>query len=111
MRREDVGPVAWLMAASALMGAAVYFASPAKADTSVAVDTYAVVSAPAICEVLNEYPTTIGLLGVGSAIEEQGGFTATEAGEVIGIAVANMCPRHAPLLHSFTARYAGEVAA
>lgn len=102
MKRRDVLPTAMLMATSAFLGAAVYYSAPAEAAPDQAVINYAKASAPAVCTTLDSYPSFPGIVGVAKAITEDG-FTAYEAGEVIYLSVAAVCPRHLTLLDRFIA--------
>lgn len=100
MARGDRSALAWLMACSALLGAAVYFASPARADGTLDEDEAAYVSLygdGAICETLDDYPSAAGVVGIVSAITEDG-YTADSAVDVVNASVWAFCPRHWPLL-------------
>lgn len=88
--------------AAAVTGAAVFLAAPASADV---VDDYATQTAAAICQVLDEWPTVIGVMGLGEAITEQSDLTPMQAGEAIGIAVARVCPRHTGLMEAVADAY------
>lgn len=91
-------------AAGAIIGAALYYSIPAAgADPDV---NYAVVSAPAVCGVLDDYPTFSGIEGVLAGVMRDSGFTAYQAGQVVYLAVEETCPRHLPLLDRFAATYA-----
>jgi hypothetical protein len=87
--------VALLIAASVLLGA-IFYAAAAKADTSDA-RAYAAEFGPAVCLTLDDFPSYGGFLGIAEAIERDG-LSATEAGQAIGISVADICPRHTQLL-------------
>lgn len=103
MIRNTVMPLAWLMLASVIIGAAIAFASPAHADP---VSNYAEISAGPICSTLDSYPSLAGVSGVAAAIEEDAGFSAYDAGRVIAMAVIDYCPRHLGLLRQYVAVYA-----
>ncbi len=99
----------WVSAASALTTFAVYFSIPAHADPKSVepqVFNYAVASAPAMCVVLDKYPTLPGVEGVLLGIQNDSGFTAYQAGEALAIGVQVQCPRHIALLRRFADTYA-----
>ena len=100
--------VALLMAIMACLGVVV-FAASAKADPGVSDDVidYTVrYGAGAVCPVLTEHHTVSGLLGVLLAIRDDG-FSDYEAGQVVGLSVAEYCPENQPLLDRFVAVYGG----
>lgn len=94
--------------AASAMAAAIITAPVASADAepSPAVIAYAAYYGGVVCDVLDEYPTVSGLLGVMEAVENDG-FTAYEAGQVVGMSVAEICPRHGRLLRQFVDIYGG----
>ena len=103
MRRQDAAAVALLMGASMFLGAAVYYASPARADEddlSPAVVAYTAGHSVAVCTTLSEFPSAVGIYGIAEAIADDG-FTRFEAGEIIALSVAEVCPRYSRLLSSF----------
>lgn len=104
MTRRDAVAVGWLLGASALIGAAIYYASPAKADQQ-DVEAYAAINGPAICSTLDSYPSLSGLHGVTNFVIGDGPFTDFEAGEVIGSAIFGFCPNHIALLGEYTNSY------
>lgn len=69
------------------------------------VENYAGVVAPAVCSTLDDYPTIPGLLGVLNGIAHDSGFSAYDAGRVVGMSVYGSCPRHAGLVERFVAIY------
>lgn len=104
--------VALLMALMACLGVVV-FAASAKADPGVSDDVidYTVrYGAGAVCPVLTEHHTVSGLLGVLLAIRDDG-FSDYEAGQVVGLSVAEYCPENQPLLDRFVAVYGGTATA
>ncbi|BBU22133.1 hypothetical protein [Mycobacterium xenopi] len=103
MIRNTVMPLAWLMLASVIIGAAIAFASPAHADP---VSNYAEISAGPICSTLDSYPSLAGLSGVFRAVEEDSGFGPYDAGRIVAMAVIDHCPRHLALLRRYVAVYA-----
>lgn len=88
----------------ALLGGAVYWASPSSADEDTRVRDYTGLNSQRICQVLDEFPTEVGVLGLGEAIVEEG-FTAFEAGRIIGDSVLTDCPQHSRLVLRFAAKY------
>ena len=107
MKRSDRGPVALLMAASAFLGAAVYFSAPANADDNDSVVyAYAATFGGIVCSTLDQYPTFDGILGIGQAMIEDG-LTGYQAGQVIATSAIEICPRHIALVRSFADSYAG----
>ena len=56
--------------------------------------------------VISMHDTTSGLLGVLTAIRDDG-FSDYEAGQIVGISVSEYCPENYPLLEAFMARYGG----
>jgi len=75
-------------------------AFPAKADTDSMVFAYAATYGSAVCSTLDSYPSFEGILGIGQSIIEDG-MTGYQAGEVIGVSVIEICPRHMGLLNAF----------
>ena len=106
MKRSDRGPVALLMAASAFLGAAMYFSAPAKADDDSVVYAYAATFGGIVCSTLDDYPTFDGILGIGQAMIEDG-LTGYQAGQVIATSAIEICPRHIALVRSFADSYSG----
>ena len=108
----DALAVALMLATMAALGCALGLLSApaAKAEPidPVAVQ-YAAVYADAVCGTLSDFPNLNGILGLISAIRDDG-LTAGQAGAAIGLSVAENCPRFEPLLDAFIARY-GSVAA
>lgn len=92
----------WVFA-SALVGVAIGCASPASADDD-SVRDYINLNSQRICQVLNEFPNEAGVLGLGETITEEG-FTAFDAGRIIGDAVLTDCPQHSGLVLRFAAKY------
>ena len=82
----------------------IVWAASAKAEPDSNVVAFAAEYGPAACSVLDQYPTTDGMMGVLTAITEQG-MTDFQAGQVVGIAVTHLCPRHAGVLARFVAQY------
>lgn len=87
-----------VIAGSFLTAGGILLATPAKADA--ASEAYAVVYGPIVCDVLDDYPSFSGILGIGKAIADDG-LSFTQAGEVIAIAVTELCPRHLRLVWEF----------
>ncbi len=98
----------WVMAVSALLTFAVYFSIPAQAEPrsiEPQVFQYAISAAPAMCTVLDRYPTLPGVEGVLQGIQNDSGFTAFQSGEALAIGVQLQCPRHVALLKRFADTY------
>lgn len=109
-RLMDAAAVALLMVLMAAVGCLVLiWATPqAKADdVEPAVVAYAALYGGIVCDVLDQYPTVSGVAGVADGITEESGFTPFEAGEVIGLAVTDTCPRHMGLIRRFIAANTG----
>jgi hypothetical protein len=66
-------PWFWLLLYGAILGAALYFASPAKADP---IDRYVDRSWPAVCSTLDEVPSVSGVAGVLEGVQRDSGFSA-----------------------------------
>ena len=108
----DFLAVLLMLATMAALGCAVFFLSTPQAKAEpidpVAV-AYAAHYADAVCVTLDDFPNLNGILGLISAIRDDG-LTAGQAGAAIGLSVAEVCPRHEPILEAFINRY-GSVAA
>lgn len=88
--------------------AATFTATPAHADPiAPQVINYAVTASPAICHTLELYPTLPGVDGVLQGIQNDSGFTATQAGQVLVLGVQYRCPWHLPLLKRYADTWAG----
>lgn len=99
----------WVILASWLVTAAVWYSIPAHADPGSVepqVFQYAITSAPAMCTVLDSYPTLPGVEGVLQGIQHDSGFTAYQSGEALAVGVQLQCPRHIALLKRFADTYA-----
>lgn len=81
----------------------------ADSDPSPAVVAYTATYGGIVCGVIDHYPSTGGVLGVVRAITDEG-FTPYEVGEIVGLSVADICPRHLGLVQRFVRLY-GPVAA
>ena len=55
--------------------------------------------ASATCTNLDRHPTPLGALGTIAGMQDVTGWTADDAAFVVGVAVANRCPRHADLFN------------
>lgn len=107
-RRDRLGFTCtmWLIAFGAILAFAVMFSIPAHSEPlDVNSTIYAARNAPAVCEVLTVYPSLPGLEGVIQGVENDG-FTATQAGGIVAIAVQAKCPRFDGLLQQFIDWYA-----
>ena len=99
MARGDRSAVALLMACSAFLGGALYFASPAKADGYLSPDEEVFVSLygeAAVCRTISEYRTP-GVLGALEVIVDQG-FTPEDAVDIVNASVESFCPENWSLL-------------
>jgi ribulose kinase len=97
--------------AAILTGAAIFAGivgpglAAAKADPiSPVVAAYATRYAGAVCAVLDAYPSVGGVTGALQGVMADG-FTAYEAGQVVGIAVVGQCPEHLDAVQAFIDRY------
>lgn len=97
-RRTNRLAGALLIATSAFIGAAFYFASPARADT---VGQYATTHAGAVCGTLAAYPSFDGITGIGLAMMNNDGLTPQQAAYVLITDVAVYCPQYSGLVHSY----------
>lgn len=79
-------------------------AAPAKAEPDSMAYAYAATFSGAVCSTLDDYPSFDGIIGIASAIEDDG-LSAYQAGEVIGLSIAQVCPRHTRLMVQFISRY------
>ena len=105
MSRGDRGAVALLMATSAFFGAAMYFSTPARADTEDSVVfAYVATFGGIVCNTLDDYPSFDGIIGIGQAMAEDG-LTGYQAGQVIATSAIEICPRHLPLVRNFADSY------
>ncbi len=101
MSRGDRSAVALLMATSAFFGAALYFASPARADGMLSTDeqVYVEMYGGAVCSTLDEYPSYGGVLGIAEVITDDG-FAPDDAVDIVNESVLNYCDQHWPLLQA-----------
>jgi hypothetical protein len=87
--------------------AGIVAAIPAKADSTTL--AYTSVMGEIVCSTLTEFPAFSGITGIGKAITEDG-LTLDQAGEVMWMSVANLCPEHTSLLMRYAARYGTDLA-
>lgn len=102
MARGDRSAVALLMATSAMLGAALYFASPARADGTLDAEEDAFVQLygeGAICSTLDDYPSVGGVIGIAQAIVEKG-YEPDSAVDIINASVWLYCDQYWPLLEA-----------
>lgn len=107
-RRDRLGftCTAWLVVFGVILAFAVMFSIPAHSGPlDVNSTIYAARNAPVVCEVLTDYPSLGGLEGVIQGVENDG-FTPTQAGGIVAIAVQAKCPRFDGLLQQFVDLYA-----
>ena len=92
-------------AAAALLALAVLTAPTAQADDpSPQVVAYAAYFGGIVCDVLDDHASLAGVQGVIQGVQADG-FTAYEAGQIVGLSVAEICPRHIGLLKRFINAY------
>lgn len=80
----------------------ILLAAPAKADTTST--AFAANYGTAVCNTIAQHPTTDGLLGVMSAITDNG-LTDRQAGEAVAMSVFEVCPEYTWLLKEFVSKY------
>jgi hypothetical protein len=83
---------------------AILLSGPAKADPDNVTVAYAATYGSVLCYILDEHPTDAAVLGIGNAIVDDG-LTIDQAGWVIVMSVAEICPRHTALLQGFVKRH------
>jgi hypothetical protein len=81
----------------------------AKADTDSVVYAYAATFAGAVCATLDDFPSFDGINGTAAAIV-QDGLTDYQAGQVIGLSIVEVCPRHTRLMVAYVKTF-GDVGA
>ncbi|WP_373233999.1 DUF732 domain-containing protein [Mycobacterium marinum] len=86
--------------AGAIIGAALYYSVPAGADPDPVLD-YATRNAGRVCATLDRYPTLAGVDGLLDAVQQDSGFSDHDTGRAVGLAVNNICPKHADLLQRY----------
>ena len=92
---------------AALAMAAVITAPTASADEpSTTVVAYAATFGGIVCDVLDDHASLGGVQGVIQGVQADG-FTAYEAGQIVGLSVAEICPRHTALILRFANAYGG----
>lgn len=98
-----VGLLVVVLAALGYLYLAAY-APTAKADvTDPQVIAYTAAFGGVVCSVLDEHPSVPGAYGVAAGIHEDSGMSLFQAGQVIGLSVAEICPRHTGLIQRFIA--------
>lgn len=110
-RRMDALAVGLLMLLMAALGCIALLwmapqagAAPGGLDVSDEVLDYASNRGQVVCQVLDEYPSISGLIGVMQGVAEDG-FSYFQAGQVTALSVYGLCPRHSDLLDQFVAIY------
>lgn len=93
-------------AALALAVATILAPTAAADEPSTTVVAYTATFGGIVCDVLDDYPTPAGVIGIAQAIQDDG-LSAYEAGQVIGLSVAEICPRHLRLMQRFIDIYGG----
>lgn len=102
MRNWKWWPVMPVLIATGMILPGLLLAPPAKADP---VSNYTAMAAPAVCSTLDSYPSVAGVTGVVQGVMNDSGFSAYDAGKVVGESVIGWCPRHVGLLQRFIAVY------
>lgn len=102
MIREKIIPVAWLILACAIIGAAA--GAKAHADPG---DYYASTHAADVCLALDADPSITGLVTVMTDIAATTRLTDFQVGEAVALSVRYVCPHHVGLLRQFAAQYKG----
>ena len=94
-------PMLLLMATSVGLGAALHFASPARADGYLDDDemVYVEMYGDAVCSTIDDYRSLAGVTGIAEVIVEDG-FTPDSAVDVINASVQGYCPEHWSLLQA-----------
>ena len=107
LRKTTVRAFALGVVSGAFLTAAIVAAAPAKADSTTL--AYTAVMGEIVCTTLSEFPAFTGITGIGQAIVADG-LTLDQAGEVMWMSVANLCPEHTSLLMRYAARYGTDLA-
>ena len=107
LRKTTVRAFALGLVCGAFLTAGIVAATPAKADPTTL--AYTAVMGEIVCSTLSEFPAFSGVTGIGQAIAEDG-LTLDQAGEVMWMSVANLCPEHTSLLMRYAARYGTDLA-
>jgi hypothetical protein len=109
MRPRTLNRLIMLAALAAVLAAAALalIAPKAHADPDDVTYAYANTWAPAVCETLDAYPSYAGVEGVVLGIHEDG-LSYFQAGQVIGLAVVNLCPRHLGLVLAWSHAVSGK---
>lgn len=76
----------------------------AKAEPDSVVYAYASTFGGAVCSTLDDFPSFDGIVGVAAAIVNDG-LTDYQAGQVIGLSIAEICPRHTRLMVNFVKQF------
>lgn len=90
MSRRDRGAFRLLVAVLALFVFGTWLSTEAKADT---VNDYAFRNATALCALLSQDDSDAGIDTIITILKSHG-VTDYQAGEVLGLAVKNVCPRY-----------------
>lgn len=94
--------LAGLFTGTLMTAALVVTATPAKADIG---DADIIDYGGIVCAVLDDgYASFNGIIGIGRALMDEG-YTAREAGQIVGIAIRDICPQYIPLLRRFAQQY------
>lgn len=90
--KEKAGPLGTLLLASLIIGSSIGFAARAHADPE-SVESYAFRNATAVCAMLSNDDSDAGISAVINLLVARG-VTYYQAGEVVGLAVFNVCPAY-----------------
>lgn len=102
-RRMDALAVALLMILMAAFGCVVVLLSAPQAKADATSFAYAAHNATAVCEVIAEFPSAAGVLGIMAAIREDG-LTNDQAAAAVVMSVSEVCPRYMYVLEAFADR-------
>lgn len=103
-RRMDALAVALLLIVMAAFGCVVVLLSAPQAKADATSFAYAAHNATAVCEVIAEFPSAAGVLGIMAGIREHGGLSNEQAAEVVVMSVSEVCPRYMYVLEAFADR-------
>lgn len=96
-RQRPWAPVAWLLLAACILGAALYYATPAHADPRP--------TPAAICHAVDQWPTIGGILGITIDLADATGATDEQAGRYVATSILGTCPEYSSLLQQIVDRY------
>ena len=103
-RYLDALAVGLLMILMAAFGCIVLLLSTPQAKADATSFAYAAHNATAVCEVIAEFPSAAGVLGIMAGIREHGGLSNEQAAEAVVMSVSEVCPRYMYVLEAFADR-------